>query len=76
MSVFENIRCSLLWSRGYKYSFWQMVSKQRKLNEDAERILERIHLQSRRNVLAGFLFAAGFWHLGEDATRRLSLCVR
>lgn len=55
MSVFENIRCSLLWSRGYKYSFWQMVSKQRQLNEDAERILERIHLQSRRNVLAGFL---------------------
>ena len=55
MSVFENLRCSLLWSRGYKYSFWQMVSKQRQLNEDAERILERIHLQSRRNVLAGFL---------------------
>lgn len=55
MTVFENIRCALLWSRGYKYSFWQMVAKQRRLNEDAEAILERIHLQSRGKVLAGFL---------------------
>src|SRR6202050_5983279 len=22
LSVFENLRCALLWSRGYRYSFW------------------------------------------------------
>ena len=25
MTVFENVRCSLLWSMGYKYSFWNLV---------------------------------------------------
>ena len=40
MSVFENVRCSLLWAMGYKYSFWHMVGKQSKLNEDAEKIIE------------------------------------
>ena len=28
MSVFENVRCSLLWAMDYKYSFWHMVGKQ------------------------------------------------
>ena len=32
MSVFENIRCALLWSEGYRYSFWQLVGRQKKLN--------------------------------------------
>ena len=25
MSVFENVRCSLLWAMNYKYSFWHLV---------------------------------------------------
>ena len=25
LSVYENIRCSLLWSRGYRYSFWHAL---------------------------------------------------
>ena len=25
MTVFENIRCGLLWSRGYRYSFWHLL---------------------------------------------------
>ena len=28
LSVFENLRCSLLWSRGYKYSFWHLLGRQ------------------------------------------------
>ena len=24
MTVFENVRCSLLWSMGFKYSFWNI----------------------------------------------------
>ena len=55
MSVFENVRCSLLWSLGYKYSFWNMVSRSRELNEGAERILEQINLTARRDLPAGVL---------------------
>ena len=38
MTVFENVRCSLLWSMGYKYSFWHLVSRSRALTEGAEAI--------------------------------------
>ena len=44
MSVFENVRCSLLWAMGYKYSFWHMVGKQVNLNEDAEKIIEEVDI--------------------------------
>lgn len=55
MTVFENVRCSLLWSMGYKYSFWNMVSRSRALNEGAEEILEQINLTERRDLPAGVL---------------------
>lgn len=55
MSVFENVRCALLWSLGYKYSFWHLVSRKRDLTEGAEAILEQINLLGRRNLPAGTL---------------------
>ena len=55
MSVFENVRCSLLWAMDYKYSFWHMVGKQPELNENAEKIIEELNLKERRNTLAGVL---------------------
>lgn len=55
MSVFENIRCGLLYTMGYKYSFWHLVNRQPKLTERAEEILEQINLAERRNLLAGVL---------------------
>jgi len=55
MTVFENVRCALLWSMNYKYSFWHMVSKQRLLNERAAEILEGINLTGRRDLPAGVL---------------------
>ncbi|MGB8338840.1 MAG: ABC transporter ATP-binding protein [Burkholderiales bacterium] len=55
MSVFENIRCSVMWALGYKYSFWQRVSKLKDANEHAEKVLEEIGLTSRRNTPAGIL---------------------
>jgi branched-chain amino acid transport system ATP-binding protein len=55
MTVFENVRCSLLWSMGYKYNFWSMVSKSRALNEGADEILEQINLANRRSLPAGVL---------------------
>ncbi|NDH27507.1 MAG: ATP-binding cassette domain-containing protein, partial [Rhodobacteraceae bacterium] len=55
MSVFENVRCALLWSKGYKYSFWHMVGRARDLSEGAEAILEDINLIERRDAPAGML---------------------
>jgi branched-chain amino acid transport system ATP-binding protein len=55
MTVFENVRCGLLWSRGYRYSFWHLLGRQRELNEAAERLLEDVNLQARRDVPAGLL---------------------
>src|SRR6185312_12820672 len=55
MSVFENLRCALLWSRGYRYSFWSPLWRQRALNETAEFLLEDLNLKNRRDVRAGLL---------------------
>lgn len=55
MTVFENVRCALLWSMGYKYSFWNLVSRSRELTQGAEEILEQINLTERRELPAGVL---------------------
>jgi branched-chain amino acid transport system ATP-binding protein len=55
MSVFENIRCGLLWSHGYRYSFWNLLGRQKALNEAADQLLERLKLPDRRNLQAGLL---------------------
>ncbi|WP_088347623.1 MULTISPECIES: ABC transporter ATP-binding protein [Rhodomicrobium] len=55
LSVFENVRCALLWPMGLRYSFWHLVSGQSELNARADDILERINLAGRRNVPAGLL---------------------
>jgi branched-chain amino acid transport system ATP-binding protein len=55
MTVFENIRCGLLWARGYKYSFWHLLGGQKALNEESERLLERLNLGPRRDLMAGLL---------------------
>ena len=55
MTVFENVRCSLLWSMGYKYSFWNLVARSKALTEGAEAILEQINLTERSNLPAGVL---------------------
>jgi len=55
MTVFENIRCGLLWSRGYRYSFWHLLGGQKALNAEADRLLDRLKLADRRNLPAGLL---------------------
>ena len=55
MSVFENIRCGLLWSRRYRYSFWHLLPRQRALNEEADRALEELNLSAKRDTPAGLL---------------------
>jgi branched-chain amino acid transport system ATP-binding protein len=55
MSVFENVRCGLLWSEGYKYSFWHLVNGRRDLTERAEQVLEQIGMAAKRDLPAGLL---------------------
>ncbi|WP_282151954.1 ABC transporter ATP-binding protein [Ruegeria atlantica] len=55
MTVFENIRCGLLWTMGYRYSFWHMIGRQLDVTKKADGILAQINLSSRRNELAGTL---------------------
>jgi branched-chain amino acid transport system ATP-binding protein len=55
MSVFENLRCSVLWPLGYRYNFWRDAGRLRDANERAERTLEQIHMTARRDTPAGVL---------------------
>ena len=55
LTVYENLRCAVLWSLGYRYSFWQRLDGLRDAHERAEQVLEEIGLQRQRGVLAGVL---------------------
>lgn len=55
LSVFENIRCALLWSCGHRYSFWQRLNGLKDLKMRAEQVLEQIGLKTRRDTLAAHL---------------------
>jgi branched-chain amino acid transport system ATP-binding protein len=52
LSVFENLRCGVLWSLGYKYSFWKFLAGLDDANERAEELMEQIRLDKKRDVLA------------------------
>ena len=52
LSVFENIRCAVLWSMGYQYSFWKFLSRSHDANERAEQVLRMLKLERRRDHLA------------------------
>ena len=55
LSVYENLRCAVLWSLGYKYSFWQRLNGLKDAHERAEAVLEQIGLKRRRHTMAGLL---------------------
>lgn len=52
LSVFENVRCAVLWSLGYKYAFWKFLADLKDANDRTEEVLEMIKLDKRRDVLA------------------------
>ena len=55
LSVWENIRCGVLWSLRYRYSFWHGIDRLRDVRERTEHILHEINLSARRDVPAGVL---------------------
>ena len=52
LSVFENLRCAVLWSLGYRYAFWRFLSNLRDANERVEELLAMLQLERRRDALA------------------------
>jgi branched-chain amino acid transport system ATP-binding protein len=55
MSVWENLRCAVLWATGHRYAFWKNIDKLPEVRTRTAQILEDINLTSRRDVLAGLL---------------------
>ena len=52
LSVFENLRCALLWATGARYAFWRFLADLKEANARAEELLHMIHLERKRDVLA------------------------
>ncbi len=52
LSVFENLRCGVLWSLGYKYSFWNFLADLDDANNRADELMEMIKLDKKRDILA------------------------
>lgn len=52
LSVFENLRCGVLWSMGYKYTFLRFLSNLDDANERAKELMEMIKLDKKRDTLA------------------------
>jgi branched-chain amino acid transport system ATP-binding protein len=55
MSVWENIRCAVLWAAGHRYAFWKNIDNLPEVRDRTARILSDIHLTARRDVPAGLL---------------------
>jgi branched-chain amino acid transport system ATP-binding protein len=55
LSVFDNVRCAVLWSLGYRYSFWRRLSALADAGDRADEVIQRIGLRQRRDTLASTL---------------------
>ena len=52
LSVFENLRCGVLWSLGYRYTFFKFLSNLDDANRRTEELMQMIKLERKRDVLA------------------------
>lgn len=52
LSVFENLRCGVLWSLGYRYTFLRFLSSLHDANERTEELVRQVGLEKKRDVLA------------------------
>ena len=52
LSVFENLRCGVLWSLGYKYTLFRFLADLRDANDRAEELMRMIRLDKKRDTLA------------------------
>ena len=52
LSVFENLRCGVLWSLGYKYTFLKLLADLTDANDRANELMQMVKLDKKRDVLA------------------------
>jgi branched-chain amino acid transport system ATP-binding protein len=55
LSVFDNVRCAVLWPLRYRYSFWHRLSGLRDAANRAEEVIRAIGLSRRRETRASLL---------------------
>jgi branched-chain amino acid transport system ATP-binding protein len=55
LSVWENVRCAVLWSRGENYTFWHSVEANPEIAARTQQVLSEINLIARKDLPAGVL---------------------
>ncbi len=55
MTVWENVRCAVLWAMGLRYAFWRNVDRLPDVRRRTAEVLDDIQLSHRRDVPAGLL---------------------
>jgi len=55
MTVRENVRCGVLYSMGYGYSFWRNIGNLKEVSEKTAHILEEVGLIDKANLPAALL---------------------
>jgi len=55
LTVFENLRCAVLWSLGHRYAFWKNLNRLTDAEDRAQQLLERMGLKRRRDTPAAQL---------------------
>ena len=55
LSVYENVRCGVLWSLGHRYDWRHRIDALADVRERTERTLEQIRMTARRDAPAGLL---------------------
>ena len=52
LSVFENLRCAVLWTLGYRYAFWKFLANLDDANARAKELMGMIKLEHKHDTLA------------------------
>ena len=52
LSVFENLRCGVLWSLGYRYTFLRFLANLKDANERTDELMAMVRLDKKRDILA------------------------
>jgi branched-chain amino acid transport system ATP-binding protein len=55
LTVWENVRCAVLWALGYRYSFWHGIDRLEDVRARTAEVLGQINLLDRSELPAGVL---------------------
>jgi branched-chain amino acid transport system ATP-binding protein len=67
LSVFDNLRCGVLWRLGYRYSFLKFLARLDDANTQTQALMAKVHLDHQRDTLA--------MHLSYAEQRALELGI-